>query len=115
MVVDSSEYNFSLPDLYGYELSTRFHRGVPVALDFAIRSSGEPASSSQCPAEGQQAPADYACVSGNSSCHNADRGRGGYICKCWDNYDGNPYIANGCQGSLRCSALFFSSLILRRA
>jgi hypothetical protein len=95
MVVESSRYTFSTPDLYGYEgLSGRLHRGVPVAIDFAIR---DPASSSYCPAQGQQPPPDYACVSGNSSCSSA--ANGGYVCKCWDNYQGNPYIANGCQGS----------------
>jgi hypothetical protein len=103
MMVDSSEYNFSTPDLYGYEgLSGRLHRGVPVVLGFAIRSSG-----GSCPAKGQPKPVDYACVSGNSSCNNAPGG--GYVCKCWNHYDGNPYIANGCQGSRPGSSFFFFS------
>ncbi|XBH66050.1 hypothetical protein VPH35_119522 [Triticum aestivum] len=49
----------------------------------------------------EQPPRDYACVSGNSSCVNAISSHG-YVCKCWDHYDGNPYIANGCQDIDEC-------------
>nr|XP_051189858.1 wall-associated receptor kinase 1-like [Lolium perenne] len=99
MVVESSRYNFSTPDLYGHEgLSGRLSRGVPVVLDFVIRSSA--GTSSSCPVEGRQRPADYACVSGNSSCHNATGG--GYVCRCWVHYHGNPYIANGCLDINEC-------------
>ncbi|KAK1641754.1 hypothetical protein QYE76_059559 [Lolium multiflorum] len=99
MVVESSRYNFSTPDLYGHEgLSGRLSRGVPVALDFVIRSSA--GTSSSCPVEDRQRPADYACLSGNSSCHNA--AGGGYVCRCWVHYHGNPYIANGCQDINEC-------------
>ncbi|XP_037439288.1 wall-associated receptor kinase 1-like [Triticum dicoccoides] len=93
MVVQSSWYNFSTPDLYGYEaLSGRLARGVPAVLDFAIRKG-------TCPPDGQQPPAGYACVSGNSSCSNEARG---YVCKCSEHYHGNPYITNGCQDIDEC-------------
>jgi hypothetical protein len=96
MVVQRSWYNFSTWDLSGYEgLAGRLDRGVPVVLDFAI--SNRRGSSSSCPAKGRQPPEGYACVSGNSSCSNTESGR--YVCKCWDHYHGNPYIANGCQGT----------------
>ncbi|KAI4983367.1 hypothetical protein ZWY2020_023859 [Hordeum vulgare] len=95
MVVESSWYNFSTPDMYGYEvLPNRFPRGVPLVLDFSILNGS-------CPAKGHHTPLDYACVSGNSYCANRTSGQG-YVCKCWDNYDGNPYIANGCQDIDEC-------------
>jgi hypothetical protein len=90
MVVERSWYNFSLQDLYGYKvLDKRFAGGVPVVLDWAIRNAS-------CPAEGKPLP--MACRSGNSLCVNATNGYG-YLCKCKDGFDGNPYIPNGCQGN----------------
>ncbi|XBI76711.1 hypothetical protein VPH35_069928 [Triticum aestivum] len=93
MLVEKSWYNFSTPDMYGDRvLAKRFPRGVPFVLDFAIGKAS-------CPAEGQQPPSDYACVSGNSSCANATIG---YVCRCWKNYEGNPYMNNGCQDIDEC-------------
>uniref|UniRef100_A0A8R7UZW1 Wall-associated receptor kinase 2 n=1 Tax=Triticum urartu TaxID=4572 RepID=A0A8R7UZW1_TRIUA len=95
MLVEKSWYNFSTTDMYDNKtLLQRFPRGVSLALDFA-------AGNTWCPAEGQPLPPDYACVSGNSSCANATY-TPGYICKCWDHYAGNPYIANGCQDIDEC-------------
>jgi hypothetical protein len=91
MLVEKSWYNFSTTDLSGYEgMSNKFSRGVPLVIDFAIRTG-------TCPAAGQQPPKGYACLSRNSYCGNATSGEG-YICKCDEHYDGNPYVPNGCQG-----------------
>jgi hypothetical protein len=85
MVVEKSWYSFSTVDLVGYDvLPNRFPIGVPVVLDFAIGDG-------PCLADG-------ACASGNSSCADAAGGRG-HVCKCLEFYGGNPYIANGCQGT----------------
>ncbi|KAM3196486.1 hypothetical protein ACQJBY_072256 [Aegilops geniculata] len=93
MLVEKSWYNFSPADMYGEKvLVNRLPRGVPFVLDFAIGNA-------PCPIEGQLPPWDYACVSGKSTCVNATIG---YMCKCWDNYEGNPYIANGCQDMDEC-------------
>ncbi|XP_048561227.1 wall-associated receptor kinase 1-like, partial [Triticum urartu] len=95
MVVESSWYNFSEEDRRGYEvLSNKYSRGVPVVLDFAFRDGS-------CPyADGSVRPG-YRCVNGNSSCVNATSAEG-YFCKCWEHYDGNPYIPNGCQDINEC-------------
>jgi hypothetical protein len=88
MVVEKSWYNFSTADLYGNTID-KFPRGVPYVIDFAIRNA-------KCPADGQQPPLGYACVSGNSTCVDVTNG---YVCKCLEHYEGNPYIPNGCQGN----------------
>ncbi|KAJ1273940.1 hypothetical protein BS78_05G024300 [Paspalum vaginatum] len=97
MLVESSWYNFSTEDMVGYDVLTNKHpRGVPFVIDFAIRNGS-------CPvAGGPPPPADYACLSGNSSCANATNGQG-YVCKCLEHYDGNPYIPNGCQDIDECA------------
>jgi hypothetical protein len=44
-------------------------------------------------------PAGYACRSNNSFCSDATSGRG-YICKCNQGFDGNPYLPDGCKGTV---------------
>ncbi|KAK1613811.1 hypothetical protein QYE76_019328 [Lolium multiflorum] len=91
MLVEKSWYNFSTTDMSSYEvMSNKYSRGVPLVIEFAIRNG-------TCPAAGQQPPKDYACLSSSSYCANATSGEG-YICKCAEHYDGNPYVPNGCQG-----------------
>lgn len=46
----------------------------------------------------------FACVDAHSSCFDTtitnDGGKFvGYRCKCWQGYQGNPYVANGCTGA----------------
>uniref|UniRef100_A0ACD5VAL0 Uncharacterized protein n=1 Tax=Avena sativa TaxID=4498 RepID=A0ACD5VAL0_AVESA len=95
MVVDRSWYNFSNEDIYGYEvLSNKFPRGVPFVIDFTMRTVG-----GYCPSK-EDLPPNYACISGNSSCTNSSLE--GYVCNCLDHYEGNPYIANGCQDIDEC-------------
>ncbi|EEC66631.1 hypothetical protein OsI_32876 [Oryza sativa Indica Group] len=92
MAVDRSWYNFSLQDIYGQRDYHKFPRGVPIVLDFAIRNDS-------CPADGKTLPT--ACRSGNSRCVNATYGPG-YLCKCKDGFDGNPYLPDGCQDIDEC-------------
>uniref|UniRef100_A0A0E0M2M6 Protein kinase domain-containing protein n=1 Tax=Oryza punctata TaxID=4537 RepID=A0A0E0M2M6_ORYPU len=60
---------------------------APAVLDWAIGKSG-------CPPHGSD---DTACRSSNSYCRNSTRG---YSCQCDNGYQGNPYVANGCQALL---------------
>jgi len=38
---------------------------------------------------------------GNSTCFDSTGGTG-YNCKCLEGFEGNPYLPNGCQGTLTC-------------
>ena len=97
MVVDKS-CNFSARDLYGHDLfdRTMASDGVPLVLDFAIRNES-------C-LVGGRLPA--ACRSSNSVCVNATHGPG-YLCKCNDGYEGNPYLHDGCRGTQTCDNLYY--------
>ena len=46
--------------------------------------------------------ATYACVSKNSYCLDVKRGKtfDGYLCKCSDGFQGNPYLQNNCTGNI---------------
>nr|GLL36876.1 wall-associated receptor kinase 2-like [Ipomoea trifida] len=43
----------------------------------------------------------YACKA-NSHCVDSDTGKGGYMCRCDDGYEGNPYISPGCTDVDEC-------------
>jgi hypothetical protein len=99
MLAEKSWYTFSTPDMRGNKtLLERLARGVPFLLQFAVGNAS-------CPAEGQPPPPAYTCVSRNTYCVNAtyiqigEYTTPGYVCKCSDHYDGNPYVPNGCQGN----------------
>lgn len=97
MLVQKAWYNYSLEDVHADKasFSKKYPRGLPIVLDFAIGNSS-------CPAQGQPLPQGYACLSGNSSCVEATN-RTGYVCKCWEHYDGNPYLPGGCQDINECA------------
>jgi hypothetical protein len=96
MLVEKGWYNFTVEDANASVayMANKFPRGVPLVLDFAIRGGGA------CPPQGQQPPNNYACKSGNSSCVGVTDGDG-YYCSCSQGYQGNPYIADGCQGTVQ--------------
>jgi len=65
---------------------------IPVMLDWTVGQSS-------CTAA--QTRPEFGCVSKNSECINSTSSAYGYVCRCNDGYDGNPYMPDGCQGSLR--------------
>lgn len=77
---------------------------VPVVLEWAVASVHKPPTpvdvNSTCPKD----PARSECRSSNSFCRNiANMFRSGYVCKCDDGYQGNPYLTGGCQDIDECS------------
>jgi hypothetical protein len=57
---------------------------------------------------------NYACISSNSVCVNINGtnwGTLGYRCRCNPGYRGNPYVANGCEGTLIPSSLVMIGML----
>ena len=68
-----------------------------------------------------QRRATYVCVSQNSQCQNVTREKTlyGYLCKCNDGFQGNPYLLNNCTGYISllnhiCTVSHFPNIFLYR-
>ncbi|KAG8388353.1 hypothetical protein BUALT_Bualt02G0117000 [Buddleja alternifolia] len=66
---------------------------TPLVLDWRIQTEN-------C-SQAQRNLTAYACQE-NSECVNQDGGVGGYVCQCLTGYEGNPYLAPGCQDIDEC-------------
>ncbi|KAJ4809388.1 Wall-associated kinase family protein [Rhynchospora pubera] len=89
-------YNFTVDDLVGNRFYERNQNNVPIVLDWAIRENGT------CLASHVESSASPACQSIHSGCDNTTNGDG-YICKCLQGYEGNPYVPNGCTDINECN------------
>ncbi|MBA0699115.1 hypothetical protein Goari_000780, partial [Gossypium aridum] len=83
-VVEEGEYEFSASHLNNSGEDWK----LPMILDWTI---GDHSCS-----EAKKNPETYACKE-NAICREPENGNG-YLCKCGDGFQGNPYLSNGCQG-----------------
>jgi Wall-associated receptor kinase galacturonan-binding len=90
-LIQEDWYNFTVDDLVGFRLYERNKNFVPIVLDWAIRENGT------CLESHMESSTSPACISKHSGCDNTTNGEG-YICKCLQGYDGNPYLPDGCMG-----------------
>ncbi|TYI62111.1 hypothetical protein E1A91_D10G222200v1 [Gossypium mustelinum] len=95
-LVEDGVYTFSTSDLSNIDFNKRKY---PLILDWTIGN--------QTCEEAKMDPKNYACKQ-NSACIDPESGPG-YLCKCNDGFQGNPYLSNGCQGI--CLSIVFLFLI----
>ncbi|XVF65185.1 hypothetical protein PTKIN_Ptkin09bG0226700 [Pterospermum kingtungense] len=91
-VVDDGAYTFYIRDLFGYNMS---HQEFPLILDWTIGNL-------TCK-EAKKDRENYACKE-NSACIDPENGSG-YLCKCLDGFQGNPYLFNGCEDINECQTV----------
>ncbi|CAL4981965.1 unnamed protein product [Urochloa decumbens] len=97
-------FNRTYGDSLGPRLPLFF--SSPLVLQWAVKQGfSMPAvmsnSSGQCPGD----VASHLCISKHSDCQQEN---GGYTCYCQNGYQGNPYVASGCQVIDECHIMALS-------
>ncbi|KAL6838528.1 hypothetical protein ACP4OV_031773 [Aristida adscensionis] len=80
-------------------------KAIPVVLRWVVQSSvpNEPNNTGGGDFTCIHNEEDTLCHNNYSSCNYTDVGNSGYVCKCWNGYQGNPYLRNGCQAIDECA------------
>lgn len=94
VLMEASNFSFSTTYLTSpFEFNNTYGGEAPVVLDWAINTANT------CE-EAMGNLTSYACKSDNAKCINSSDTTG-YICRCQEGYQGNPYLKgpNGCQGN----------------
>lgn len=87
-IIEAGRYNFSSLDVYN--LSIEKLGSLEMLLDWTVGITS-------CQ-EAQKNISSYLCKE-NSKCFDSNNTKG-YCCSCSDGYWGNPYLENGCQGTI---------------
>jgi hypothetical protein len=96
-VAEQDWFKFNASYLEGNNFTDKFKDGVPSVFDWV--------SGNQSCDEAVKDRSSYACISKNSQCINSPNATG-YLCNCTDGFEGNPYLADGCQGQQLCTNHF---------
>ncbi|GFZ09868.1 wall associated kinase 5 [Actinidia rufa] len=86
-VVEEGAFTFSKSYLRDFN-----EERLPMVIDWAVGNM-------TCQ-NAKTSKASYACGD-NSDCYDRKNGLG-YTCKCWNGYQGNPYLSDGCQEINEC-------------
>ncbi|KAH1065191.1 hypothetical protein J1N35_030178, partial [Gossypium stocksii] len=98
-VVEDGAYSFSVSHLADNSFS---NKTFPIILDWTIGN--------QTCKEAKMHPLNYACKE-NSACIDAENGPG-YLCKCVDGFQGNPYLLYGCQENNHMILMFLITQLI---
>ncbi|RLM75303.1 wall-associated receptor kinase 5-like [Panicum miliaceum] len=98
VLMEAESFNFSTTYISTTKFNDTNTGRAPVVMDWAIRNGTMPLS---CEEAKLNKTGTYACLSSNSRCVDSRNGPG-YLCNCWEGYEGNPYLPEGCRDVDEC-------------